>query len=84
MRKNFPCLLFSFSVVFGSLPITGQATDVAFWKPYQTDNFTYLLVNFDTPDLTQAEGKITAPARLKGQVNFSSAGKFAGCADFSG
>ncbi len=60
------------------------ATDVAFWKPYEADANTYVLVHFDDPDLKAAEGKVSGAGNPSGGVKPSAEGKFSSCAQFDG
>ena len=59
------------------------ATQTAFWRPYEMDEETHLLMRFDPPDLARAEGE-AGKAELTGDAAAAPEGCFGGAVKLSG
>ncbi|HPD15710.1 MAG TPA: DUF6067 family protein [Planctomycetota bacterium] len=76
-RLALPCCLAA------SLAATALATQTAFWRPYEADAETHLLLRFDPPDPSQAIGE-TGKAELVGDAAAAPEGRFSGALKLSG
>ncbi|MFA6567020.1 MAG: glycoside hydrolase domain-containing protein [Victivallales bacterium] len=67
-----------------SWPANWTETDVAFWKPYEIEANTYVLIHFDDTGLVAAEGKVSGAGKTFGDARYIGGGKFSGAAHFDG
>ena len=81
MNRTITFLVSTAALLAGSSGL--QATDTAFWTPYQTDDNTYALVQFDDAPLAKVEGKMTG-AEKTGDAEFAPTGKFGGALRVAG
>jgi hypothetical protein len=72
------------AVLWALAPLTQLfATQTAFWRPYQADEATHLLMHFDEPDFAKAEGE-GGQAELVGDAARAAEGRFGGALRLSG
>lgn len=84
MRQSTPrigCLLLSGLLLCASGKV--RATQTAFWRPYEADAETYLLLRFEPPDTARAEGE-AEKAELSGDAAASPDGHFGGALRLAG
>lgn len=75
--------LFSCALAVGIVAQTAEATQTAFWRPYELDPETYLLMHCDEENPARVEGE-AEKAELTGDVAPSPDGHFGGALKFSG
>jgi len=77
------CRLLACALTLGLFARAASATQTAFWRPYEADEETHLLIRLDPPDPLRVEGE-TGKAELVGDAAATPDGHFGGALKLSG